>query len=1253
MDNGNESKGTPASDAASNPDRSANESMETDSSTWKPESITEHLVELRSSLQLPINQMLTFGKPVYFFPKEFILEIIEADDEKMTQLLSEMDQIDLDSLVDHYGNLFPVEQEPVETTYISEKSYQELINCIRTNGSDIRIKPVTRYVVQGSDGLLTVERFPPAFVIHVISRTGPTTRSHGNHERHSNVPSTDTVLLSLLRTLSELVTAVSDRLHLNSSKLRLWFATSDHIDSTPRKLSLQSFVLGKYRKKLVCKEMLAQTLQSQGVTSSRYHVVAELMDSNGQFEIDSYISTISLTTYDTDAVLHAGGNLGLSNMGNTCYMNSALQCLVHIPELNNYFFFDLFQKDLNKLNPLGCNGEIATTFSGLLHKLFDYYTAYPSYITPREFKLTVGRYSSMFHGYQQQDSQEFTSWLLDTLHEDLNRIHKKPYLAKPELKDEEMDSASALKRVADTCWDQHKMRNDSVIVDLFTGLYQSTLVCPTCEKKSVTFDPFNDLTLPLPQSVKWYHSFTIVDMRYGEKPIPLLTLEVELLKTSNLDDLLLYLANFLKVDKRELFLFEIFRQFFYKNFHEDILMNKFLPICELISSTDTVFVYVIPHDPVHDLILPVINVYRDEDLVYSHYEPFAFPTFMVLPKTDALDFELVYAKVKQATRIFSKEEITDVFVDDSAEKASSVADVLLPTTAEPEIDTEFEQVEFEKKPSFQIRVFEDGSKGGYSSRLRLNQRTTKLRESSEVIHVPLVRPSFSNLPLLESKLTNQKLKSLPASSETETEGKDSDLMIVVSDVENDFVVVHNGAETGDSEEPAIQELSGQESIAQQEKVSPSDGSSSDSDEVWDRVGPLSASVDALGNTIEESDLEQEKSQSKTLSDDFKSAENQALTMQLCLVVEWCSKAYDHFFREEARAWEDIALLHNPKVEAGKRKQKQQQQVSVSLLDCLRNFGSPEVLGEQDLWYCPQCKDHKRATKTIQIWSTGDILTIHLKRFQTSRSFSDKLNVVVDFPVEGLDISKFVTSKADNEDLIYDLIAVDNHYGGLGGGHYTAAARNFRDNKWYYFDDSRVTHIENPALTITSAAYLLFYRKRSSQPYVGGESVQLMLSKGLEDFKTLLAKSREHLSEILQEVEIYRSHEKAGVADSAITKNSFGAAEQRANTDGDLLNISDGGNDINFKGLEDEDLYLDSVNPPNEAETQKSGSKNLRSPATTQLRSFEYENQRKQRLISKDRDEPRSVNINLGLLASPSNLASPEVLSDASEMPLGG
>lgn len=61
--------------------------------------------------------------------------------------------------------------------------------------------------------------------------------------------------------------------------------------------------------------------------------------------------------------------------------------------------------------------------------------------------------------------------------------------------------------------------------------------------------------------------------------------------------------------------------------------------------------------------------------------------------------------------------------------------------------------------------------------------------------------------------------------------------------------------------------------------------------------------------------------------------------------------------------------------------------------------------------------------------------------------------------------------------VYDLWGVVNHYGGLGGGHYTANALNMIDNRWREYSDDRVSVVENEADLVTSAAYVLFYSRR--------------------------------------------------------------------------------------------------------------------------------------------------------------------------------
>ena len=94
-------------------------------------------------------------------------------------------------------------------------------------------------------------------------------------------------------------------------------------------------------------------------------------------------------------------------------------------------------------------------------------------------------------------------------------------------------------------------------------------------------------------------------------------------------------------------------------------------------------------------------------------------------------------------------------------------------------------------------------------------------------------------------------------------------------------------------------------------------------------------------------------------------------------------------------------------------------------------------------YCPGCKKHRQATKKLDLWRLPEILVIHLKRFSYNRFMKNKLDTFVNFPVSNLDLRQYVTQKSTVAGChVYELYAVINHYGGLGGGHYTAYAKVF-------------------------------------------------------------------------------------------------------------------------------------------------------------------------------------------------------------------
>ncbi|XP_017785154.1 PREDICTED: ubiquitin carboxyl-terminal hydrolase 32 isoform X2 [Nicrophorus vespilloides] len=203
------------------------------------------------------------------------------------------------------------------------------------------------------------------------------------------------------------------------------------------------------------------------------------------------------------------GATGLHNLGNTCFMNAALQAVSNTRPLTQYFQRNGQLCELNSSNPLGTKGQVARRYAELCRELWAGSTRS---VAPLKLRWCVTKHAPHLGGGGQHDSQELLAWLLDALHEDLNRVAKKQYT---ELRDSDGRPDTI---VADEAWLQHLARDHSIITDLFYGQLKSKVKCEVCGHESVRFDAFNLLSLPLPMESFILCEVLVVKLS-GETPI--------------------------------------------------------------------------------------------------------------------------------------------------------------------------------------------------------------------------------------------------------------------------------------------------------------------------------------------------------------------------------------------------------------------------------------------------------------------------------------------------------------------------------------------------------------------------------------------------------------------------------------------------------------------------------------------------------------------------------------------------------------
>ncbi|KAK4839305.1 hypothetical protein QYF36_020867 [Acer negundo] len=715
-----------------------------------------------------------------------------------------------------------------------------------------------------------------------------------------------TIRISKKETIGELHRRACDIFDLNLEQVCIWdyygqrkHALMNDMDKTLDDANIQ-----------MDQEILVEVLNnvnggwsaSKGASRSQITEISQSSNLPSARESDS--------TYGVTGVSTRGATVGLTglvNLGNTCFMNSAIQCLVHTPEFARYFRED-YSSEINCQNPLGMVGELAVAFGDLLRRLW---APGRTPVAPRPFKSKLARFAPQFSGYNQHDSQELLAFLLDGLHEDLNRVRDKPYI-----KSRDADGRPD-EEVADEYWANHIARNDSIIVDVCQGQYKSTLVCPVCNKVSVTFDPFMYLSLPLQATTTRAMTVTVFTSDGSAMPS---TCTVTVPKQGRCRDLIQALSNICSLKQNEELKLAQVQNHLIHRFLEDPLISL-----STIKDDDHLAAYKIPKLVKNAVFLQLIHRRQEKETgnaqTTSRWKPYATPLVSAISRVDAI----TRGNIQKITQTMLSPLL-------KGESPSSLVAAVGPSCA---------------------------------------------ISSSEVCTDA------------SSKTINKDVSSSKAAAS-----------------------------------PKL---------------------------------PLQL-VDESGACI---DLSVGEEKSIRISSSFTS---------IVVYVDWSQKLLETC---------NTHLLENlPEVFKYGPVTKKARSEPLSLYTCLEAFLREEPLVPEDMWYCPQCKERRQASKKLDLWRLPEVLVIHLKRFSYSRSMKHKLETFVNFPVHDFDLTNYVANKNSSQRQLYELYALTNHYGGMGSGHYTAYIKLLDENRWYNFDDSHISPINEEEVK-SAAAYVLFYRRVKS------------------------------------------------------------------------------------------------------------------------------------------------------------------------------
>ena len=765
-----------------------------------------------------------------------------------------------------------------------------------------------------------------------------------------------------------------------------------------------------------------ESLEKKGIYNKA--VIILEINKTGTWPMDEFES-IKAETKNKDIA-----PFGIMNIGNSCYMNSVLQVLLNISEIKEIFMNMKFGKDVKFLNFLinykSGNYKLVEEFFNLL---IDKWIERKNTLSPKKFKEICGRINPNFKGFVQQDANDFFNFLIQNLHEGTNLKTGEINVLDKESNDTNENE------LANEYWSNTVRNNASYFYSLFFGQLQSKLTCNKCHKHKIKYEPFSILDLPLPEKnniilfIKLFRlplklsSFNDDNSQSLKKitatKIKLINYKREDIQQKKTTDNEIKRKYDININEQSSLEIETRKKLesLSKNSSKDELISNNLhlniPILLKIeiSRNEQCEEIISTLKSMDELALGNDNQYTRFIMITNNQYINPYLTIdQALQSTNQIDiYELLnYEGIKN---IFNYNDLIDEHpLNLNYHEISSTVEIGNPNAKKDMEELEFKEILIEVK--HRVRQSLDGDK--------------------YLINMPIYDyfKTYRDFIIL----ANQKSIKIYDLYEMIWEK-----YMYFCDIPAKFNNIlwwrncKNENKANEKENIAIKFCS-----------------------------PFLLKVIDKTTKACEYCPWYRICTGCILDPNYK--EYISIPKNCYLIVEWCRRVKFKRIKEE----NPLLFLNHSSLNNKKDEEQNDTFKKTSIYDCLDLFTEKEIV---ENIYCENCASKTDFYKILKIERIPKYLIISLKRFKYTIMYKEKINSPIKFPLNIINLNKYLLENSNESSKIYNLFAVVNHTGTLSIGHYNSIIK--LDDTWINFNDSKVSPFTNAFNT--QEAYILIYK----------------------------------------------------------------------------------------------------------------------------------------------------------------------------------